>query len=50
MSNDVHPIFAPLVEFMSGKTKQSTDWCPHGKPSHEQCDDCEESDAEELML
>jgi hypothetical protein len=50
MSDEVHPVFSPLFEFLSGKTKDRTDWCPHGRAPHEECEDCKESDTEELAL
>ncbi len=28
----------------------AADWCPHGRPPHESCDDCAETDAEERAL
>lgn len=50
MSNEVHPVFQPIVDFMSGKTNEQRDWCPHGRPPHEQCEDCAESDTEEVAI
>lgn len=40
-----------LLRERARKRVKPADWCPHGRPPHEQpCDDCAESDAEECAL